>query len=160
VGDRHDGLLGPSEQRPQGVADAFGHVHAALPSPGARDVGLVRPGPRAVGGERPSLVPAEADLVETLDDEPLDVAAVEREVERLLRATEARRDPEVDGLVREQLAERERLLDAEVGEALSRRDRADPVVRVRARVRVTNQQQPPQNSTLRYASVCRMPTVS
>jgi hypothetical protein len=62
--------------------------------------------------------------------------------------------------VRQRLAKRERLLDAEVGEALAGRQRADPVVRIRAGVRMARQQQPSQNNTLRYASVCRMPTVS
>jgi hypothetical protein len=53
--------------------------------------------------------------------------------------------------VRERGPERERLLDADLRQPLARWDGADAVVDVRARVRVPGEEQPLQNSTLRYA---------
>jgi hypothetical protein len=51
--------------------------------------------------------------------------------------------------VRQRLAKRERLIDADVGQSLAGRQRADPVVGIRAGVRMARQQQASQNSTLR-----------
>ena len=160
VGDREDVLLGPFEQRSERARDALRDCDAGLAAAGAERVGVVRPGPGPVVVERAALERAEADLVELRQDEPLDVAPGERQVEGLLRAPEPRRDAEVDRLAGERLAQRECLFDPELGKALTRRDRADPIVGVRAGVRMPREQQTPQKSTLRYASVCRMPTVS
>jgi len=160
VGDREDVLLGPFQQRPERGRDALRDYDAGLSAAGAERARLVRPGPGPVVVERAALERAEADLVELRQDEPLDVAFAERQVEGLLRAPEPRRDAEVDRLAGERLAQRECLFDPELGKALTRRDRADPIVGVRAGVRMPREQQTPQKSTLRYASVCRMPTVS
>ncbi len=119
------------------------------PPPGQRTSGSFDQAHVRYSASGPPSNAAEADLVETRQDEARHVAAAERELERLLRAGEARRDAELDRLVRERLAERERLLDAELGEALAGRQRADAVVRVRAGVRVAHEQQASQNSTLR-----------
>ncbi len=160
MGDHENVVLGPFEQHPERPCDALCDCDAGLPPAWAERVGLVRPGPGPVVGERAALERTEADLVELRQDEPLDVALGERQVEGLLRAPEPRRDAEADRLAGERLAQRESLIDPELGEALTGRDRADPVVGVRAGVRMPREQQAPQKSTLRYASVCRMPTVS
>jgi len=156
---QHD-LFRSSEEVDERTRDADRRLGPALASTGADDVSLVRPCPVAVRGERAALVRAEADLVEPGNDDPLDVGAFEREVERLLRPCEARGNPEPDRLVRERLPQCEPLLDADLREALPRRDGVDPVVRVRACVRVASEDQPSQNSTLRYARAWRIPTVS
>jgi len=137
------------EELDERATDADGRLDPALAAAGTEEAGLGRPGPVAVGGEGAALVRAEADLVEAGNDNPLDVATPEREVEGLLCPSELRGGPEPDRLVRERLPQRERLLDPERGQPVARRDRVDAVVRVRACVRVTHEDQPSQNSTLR-----------
>jgi hypothetical protein len=109
----------------------------------------VRPRPGAVGLERPSFVRAEVDLVQAGEDDAGHVAPAEADRERLLRPGEACRDAEVDVHSGEPLAQLHRLRDAKLGETLARRAGADDVVEVRLRVPVPDEQERPQNRTLR-----------
>ena len=160
MGHREHDLLGAREKRVERGREPLRCVGPALPAAGADRVRLVRPCPGAVVGERTALERAEADLVETREDDARHVAPAEREVERLLRPCEACRDAEVDRLVRERLPQRERLRDAELRQAFAGREGADAIVGVRAGVRVASEKQRSQNSTLRYARTWRMPTAS
>ena len=117
VRDREDRLLRPGEQHVERGREPLGDRDAALAAARAERVGLVRPGPGAVVGERAPFERPEPDLVELRQDEPRDVAAAEREPERLLRPRETGRDAQPDRLVCERLAQRERLLDAQVATA-------------------------------------------
>ncbi len=160
VGDGEDRLLRALEELEESRGDAIRGVDPALAAARAQGIGLVRPGPAPVVRERSALVGAEPDLVERREDDPLDSAAVERELERLLRPEEPRRDAEPDGIVGDRRAQGERLLDAEIRQPRARRNGADAVVGVGACVRVPREDQALQNSTLRYASACCIPTVS
>jgi hypothetical protein len=160
MGDGEDRLLRALEERDESRGDAIRGVDPALAAPRAQGVGLVRPGPAPVLRERAALVGAEPDLVERREDDPLDIAPVERELERLLRPEEPRRDPELDRIVGDRRPQGERLLDAEVRQPLARRNGADAVVGVGARVCVPREDQALQKSTLRYARACCIPTVS
>jgi hypothetical protein len=144
-----DGVLATVEQRLEPAGDPCRRLRPALTATRALDARRVRPGPRTVVVERAALERPEADLVELGEDEPLGRARPERELERLLGAREPCRDTEVDLLGGQRRAQRERLVDALFGEALARGLRADAVGKVRARVPVADEQQAPQNSTLR-----------
>jgi hypothetical protein len=160
MGDGEDRLLRPLEELDETRGDAIRDVDPTLAAARAQGIGLVRPGPAPVIRERAALVGAEPDLVECREDDPLDIAPVQRELERLLRAEEPRRDAEPDRIVGDRRAQGERLLDAEVRQPLARRNGADAVVGVGARMRVPREDQALQKSTLRYARACRIPTVS
>jgi hypothetical protein len=160
MGDGEDRLLRALEELDESPGDAVRGVDTALAAARAQGVGLVRPGPAPVVRERASLVRAEPDLVQSGEDDSLDVAPVERELERLLRPEEPRRDPEPDRIVGDRRAQGERFLDAEVRQPLARGNGADAIVGIGARVRVPREEQALQKSTLRYARTCCIPTVS
>jgi hypothetical protein len=149
VGDGDDHLLGSGEELVERSGEALGHVRSALAPSRARHVGLVRPGPRSVVDKRPTLVRPEPNLVEARQHKARHVPITERKLERLLRPSEPRAHTEADWFVRERLPQAERLLDAKLGEAFSRRRRADAIVGIRTCVRVPDEQQTFQKSTLR-----------
>ena len=91
----------------------------------------------------------EADLVQLRQHDERDAAALERDLERLLRPCEPRRDAEVDPAADERPRERDRLLDAVRCEPCSGRDRADGVLDIGVGLRVPGEEQRPQKSTLR-----------
>ncbi len=149
VGDGEDDVLGPVEQCVERTGHPQRRLGPAFAVAGALRIRRVRPGPRPIVRERPALERAEADLAQRRQHHALDLPLAEREVERLLGPHQRGRHAEVDLLGGERCPKLERLGGALLRQPLAGRHGADVVAQVRARVAVADEQQAPQNSTLR-----------
>jgi hypothetical protein len=121
--DREDGRLRSAEQHAEPAGEARRGACPTLAATRGRRVGQLSPGPGAVVVERAAVEATEVDLVQLRNDEPGNLPAGEREVERLLCSPKLGRDAEIDVLVGQDRGEAASLL-ATLGRQASPRRRA------------------------------------
>ena len=129
VPDDEGARLRPCEQEPKAGRVASCSLRPALAPTRRGQPWRLGARPFAVCGQEAAVEAPEVDLVQLRDDDTRHVAPVERELERLLRSPELRRDAELDLLARQKLPEPSRLLDAERRQPLAGRSvRREPRV--------------------------------